>query len=78
MPDDKSKRHMPERIELLVMDFDGVLTDNRVWVNQDGVESVAANRSDSYGLGLLRVRPGSSRLSSRRKLTRSWRRVVTR
>ena len=55
MPDDKSKRPMPEKIELLVMDFDGVLTDNRVWVNQDGVESVAANRSDSYGLGLLRV-----------------------
>jgi len=54
MPDDKSKRPIPERIELLVMDFDGVLTDNRVWVNQDGVEAVAANRSDSYGLGLLR------------------------
>ena len=56
MPDDKSKpkRPMPDRIKLLVMDFDGVLTDNRVWVNQDGVEAVAANRSDSYGLGLLR------------------------
>jgi len=48
------RRPMPEKIELLVMDFDGVLTDNRVFVNQDGVEEVAANRSDSYGLGLLR------------------------
>ena len=48
------RRPMPEKIELLIMDFDGVLTDNRVWVNQDGVEAVAANRSDSYGLGLLR------------------------
>jgi N-acylneuraminate cytidylyltransferase len=38
----------------LVLDFDGVLTDNRVWVNQDGTEVVAAYRSDSYGLGLLR------------------------
>jgi YrbI family 3-deoxy-D-manno-octulosonate 8-phosphate phosphatase len=50
----RARRPMPERIDLLVMDFDGVLTDNRVWVNQDGVEMVAANRSDSYGLGLLR------------------------
>jgi len=50
----RERRPMPESIKLLVLDFDGVLTDNRVWVNQDGVESVAANRSDSYGLGLLR------------------------
>ena len=54
MPGDKSKRRMPEKIELLVLDFDGVLTDNQVWVNQDGIETVAANRSDSYGLSLLR------------------------
>ena len=50
----RQRRPMPEKIALLVMDFDGVLTDNRVFVNQDGVEEVAANRSDSYGLGLLR------------------------
>ncbi len=50
----RQRRPMPAKIELLVMDFDGVLTDNRVWVNQDGVEAVAAYRSDSYGLGLLR------------------------
>jgi len=50
----RQRRPMPETIKLLVLDFDGVLTDNRVWVNQDGVETVAANRSDSYGLGLLR------------------------
>lgn len=54
LPSDRSKRPMPETIKLLVLDFDGVLTDNRVWVNQDGVEAVAANRSDSYGLSLLR------------------------
>jgi N-acylneuraminate cytidylyltransferase len=53
-PGDRTKRRMPGKIELLVLDFDGVLTDNRVWVNQDGVEAVAANRSDSYGLSLLR------------------------
>jgi YrbI family 3-deoxy-D-manno-octulosonate 8-phosphate phosphatase len=50
----KPRRTMPEKIELLVLDFDGVLTDNRVWVDQDGREIVAANRSDSYGINLLR------------------------
>ncbi|MDQ2690631.1 MAG: acylneuraminate cytidylyltransferase, partial [Chloroflexota bacterium] len=43
----KRKRMMPERIELIICDFDGVITDNRVWVDQDGTEMVAAYRSDS-------------------------------
>jgi YrbI family 3-deoxy-D-manno-octulosonate 8-phosphate phosphatase len=47
-------RPLPAQVTLLVLDFDGVLTDNRVWVNQDGQEMVAANRSDSIGLNLLR------------------------
>jgi N-acylneuraminate cytidylyltransferase len=37
-----------------VFDFDGVFTDNRVWVLQDGREAVACNRGD--GLGLERLR----------------------
>jgi YrbI family 3-deoxy-D-manno-octulosonate 8-phosphate phosphatase len=41
------KRPMPQKIELILCDFDGVITDNRVWVDQDGTESVAAYRSDS-------------------------------
>jgi N-acylneuraminate cytidylyltransferase len=49
----KSPRSMPETIRLLVLDFDGVLTDNRVWVDQDGREMVAANRSDSLGIRQL-------------------------
>jgi YrbI family 3-deoxy-D-manno-octulosonate 8-phosphate phosphatase len=48
------RRPMPEKIELVVLDFDGVLTDNRVWTDQDGREMVASNRSDSLGLGLIR------------------------
>jgi N-acylneuraminate cytidylyltransferase len=48
------RRAMPERVKLLVLDFDGVLTDNRVWVDQDGHEMVAANRSDSLGIIMLR------------------------
>jgi N-acylneuraminate cytidylyltransferase len=44
---------MPEKIELLVLDFDGVVTDNRVWVSEDGYEMVAANRGDSLIMGKL-------------------------
>jgi N-acylneuraminate cytidylyltransferase len=45
---------MPAKIELLALDFDGVVTDNRVWTDQDGREMVAALRSDSLGLVALR------------------------
>ena len=48
------RRKMPDKISLIVLDFDGVLTDDRVWVNAKGEEMVAANRSD--GLGLERLR----------------------
>jgi YrbI family 3-deoxy-D-manno-octulosonate 8-phosphate phosphatase len=41
-------------IHLLVLDFDGVLTDNRVWVNQDGVEAVAVHRGDGWGIARLK------------------------
>lgn len=48
------KRPMPEKVDLVISDFDGVITDNRVWVNEDGIEYVAAYRSDSIGVQLLR------------------------
>ena len=47
-------RPLPHPVELIVFDFDGVLTDNRVWVDEEGHEQVAANRSDSMGLKYLR------------------------
>lgn len=50
----KKRRQLPDKVLLLVMDFDGVLTDNRVWVDEEGKERVASNRSDSLGLSLLR------------------------
>ena len=49
----REARLFPPQVEFLVLDFDGVLTDNRVWVNQDGEESIAANRSDGMGLSRL-------------------------
>jgi YrbI family 3-deoxy-D-manno-octulosonate 8-phosphate phosphatase len=47
------RRKIPQKVLLLVMDFDGVLTDNRVWVDESGRERVAGNRSDSLGLSIL-------------------------
>jgi N-acylneuraminate cytidylyltransferase len=49
-----TRRPFPKNLRLVVFDFDGVMTDNRVWVDENGTESVACNRSD--GLGLERLR----------------------
>jgi N-acylneuraminate cytidylyltransferase len=40
--------------KILFTDFDGCLTDDRVWLNQDGEEFVAANRKD--GLAVKRLK----------------------
>ena len=53
-PDNRHRRSMPKKIELIVLDFDGVVTDNRVWTDQDGRETVAAYRSDSILIKDLR------------------------
>ncbi len=47
-------RPMPQRVDLLVLDFDGVFTDNRVWVDETGREAVMAHRGDGMGLEMLR------------------------
>lgn len=47
-------RPMPQRVDLLVLDFDGVFTDNRVWVDETGREAVLAHRGDGMGLEMLR------------------------
>ncbi len=52
----QARRPMPERIDLIVTDFDGVITDNRVWVDENGKESVVASRSDSMHIRELRER----------------------
>lgn len=41
-------------IKLLVLDFDGVLTDNRVLVDENGKESVWCNRGDGWGIARLK------------------------
>ena len=39
---------------IIFTDFDGCLTDDRVWLNQDGEEFVAANRKDGLALNQLK------------------------
>jgi YrbI family 3-deoxy-D-manno-octulosonate 8-phosphate phosphatase len=51
---EQKSRALPERIGALVLDFDGVITDNKVLVFQDGSEMVRADRSDGWGLGQLK------------------------
>ena len=50
----RSASLLPAKVAALVMDFDGVLTDNRVLVDQEGRESVSCSRADGMGLELLR------------------------
>lgn len=45
---------LPAKITAVAFDFDGVMTDNRVWVDQDGKETVACDRSDGLGLSQLK------------------------
>jgi YrbI family 3-deoxy-D-manno-octulosonate 8-phosphate phosphatase len=47
-------RPMPVQIDMVVLDFDGVMTDNRVWVDADGRELVAAHRGDGWGIARLK------------------------
>ena len=42
------------KVQLVAFDFDGVFTDNAVYVSQDGNETVRCWRGD--GLGLARLR----------------------
>lgn len=49
-----SRRPFPTRVSLLLMDFDGVLSDDLVFTDQEGKEAVRCSRSDGFGLSLLR------------------------
>ncbi len=42
------------KFELIVFDFDGVMTDNCVYVFEDGREAVKCNRADGLGFNMLR------------------------
>lgn len=41
-------------IHTIVFDFDGVFTNNKVYVDQNGIESVCCDRADGLGIDMLR------------------------
>lgn len=41
-------------IRLIIFDFDGVMTDNRVIVSETGQESVIVNRADGLGINIIK------------------------
>lgn len=45
---------LPTPVDAVVMDFDGVFTDNAVYVFEDGREAVRADRGDGMGLSMLK------------------------
>lgn len=57
----KAPEHLPEdlrarlaALRMVAFDFDGVMTDNRVYVDDTGRESVACSRFEGFGLDRLR------------------------
>jgi len=45
---------LPLHIQAIIFDFDGVLTNDKVYIDQDGREMVCCSRKDGIGFDLLR------------------------
>jgi len=50
----RMQERLPRKISAVIFDFDGVFTDNRVIVHDDGHEAVLCNRSDGMGISALK------------------------
>jgi N-acylneuraminate cytidylyltransferase len=50
----KSKLRNAKIPKIIFTDFDGCLTDDRVWLNQEGEEFVAVNRKDGLAVNRLK------------------------
>ena len=48
------KRIKEIKIDTILLDFDGVLTNNKVYINEDGKESVRCDRSDGLVISILK------------------------
>ena len=49
-----AKRALPRNVRLIALDFDGVMTDDLVTVDENGTESVRCSRSDGLGIRLVK------------------------
>ena len=52
-------------IHTVAFDFDGVFTDNKVWIDQDGCESVRCDRGDGLAFDLIRVFQQQGKLNAK-------------
>ena len=44
------RRLLPDEVNAIIFDFDGVFTDDCVWTSEDGVECVKCSRADGQGI----------------------------
>ena len=51
-------------VHSIVFDFDGVFTDNKIWVDQDGRESVRCDRGDGLAFDIIRSYQRQGRLKA--------------
>ncbi len=45
---------MNNKIDIIIYDFDGVMTNNKVYVDQNGNETVQVNRADGLGISEIK------------------------
>ena len=50
----KNKTFHFNKIKIIVSDFDGVFTDNNLYLNDQGIESVKLSRSDGMAIKMLK------------------------
>ena len=63
----KNQLFILDNIDAFIFDFDGVLTNNLVHLDQDGKESVSCNRADGLAFDVLRKLNKSSYIISTEK-----------
>ncbi len=51
-------------VHTVAFDFDGVFTDNKVWIDQDGRESVRCDRSDGLAFDFVRAYQHQGKLNA--------------
>jgi 3-deoxy-D-manno-octulosonate 8-phosphate phosphatase (KDO 8-P phosphatase) len=75
MSDQTTVEQRAARIKLLLMDCDGVLTDGRIWILEDGDDQKTFNTRDGLGLELLHRAGLSSGIISGRESSALQRRA---
>ena len=56
------KKILLNNIQLIIYDFDGVMTNNTVILSEEGIESVIVNRSDGYGVRMIKEELGITQI----------------